>query len=213
MLFRDRFDAGSQLAAHLKTIALHDPVVLGIPRGGAVVAAAIAHGLNAELDVVLAHKLRAPLQPELAIGAIDEEGNKILSPLGAYVPQDYVKQEVQHQLNEIERRKKLFRPIRPQAILAGRSVIITDDGIATGSTMFAAIAAVQHHQPRELIVAIPVGPAETIKELRQRCDRVICIASPADFQAVGEFYQEFEATEDAEVVELLRSRPTVAPKS
>jgi predicted phosphoribosyltransferase len=206
-LFRDREDAALQLAKQLKELDLRDPVVLGIPRGGVVTGAVLARELGAELDITLSRKLRAPFQPELAVGAVGEDGEVYLDQLTAQlqgVPSDYLERERRHQMDEISRRQKLFRTARPQARLEGRSVIITDDGIATGSTMIAALHVVRHQQPHELIVAVPVAPPQRLDPIRERCDQFICLHTPEDFWAVGQFYQDFEQIEDDQVLKLLR---------
>lgn len=207
-MFRDRQDAARKLSARLKTRELHDPLVLAIPRGGVVTGAVLADVLGAELDIVLSRKLRAPDQPEFALGAISEDGHVFLNPhVSAMFATDdaYLEQEGRHQLAEIARRKKLFRAARPQAPIAGRSVIVTDDGIATGSTMIAALQIVKTQKPREVIVAVPVAPPERLNELRRWCDDVVCLLAPESFWAIGQFYEDFSQVEDDEVVALLRS--------
>ncbi|MCS6976249.1 MAG: phosphoribosyltransferase [Gemmatales bacterium] len=206
-MFRDREDAARQLATKLKDRPLHDPLVLAIPRGGVVTGAVLAEELGAELDVVLSRKLRAPGQPELAIGAISEDGQIYLNHHAEEFMEgleDYLAEERRHQLAEIERRKKLFRSVRPQARVTGRTVIVTDDGIATGSTMIAALQAIRTHQPRELIVAVPVASPDRLAEVRRWCDEAICLLTPELFWAVGQFYEDFRQVEDEEVVDLLR---------
>ncbi len=207
-MFRDRADAARQLAGRLKGRELHDPLVLAIPRGGVVTGAVLARELGAELDVVLSRKLRAPGQPELAIGAISEDGRVYLNHHAqAFLDriEEYLAQERRHQLAEIARRKKLFRAVRPQASVAGRSVIVTDDGIATGSTMIAALQAVKAQHPREVIVAVPVASPDRLEEVRRWCDDVVCLLSPAEFWAIGQFYADFSQVEDEQAIELLRS--------
>jgi predicted phosphoribosyltransferase/dienelactone hydrolase len=206
-LFRDRDDAGRQVAARLKALDLADPLVLGIPRGGVVIGATIARELGADLDIVLSRKLRAPMQPELAVGAVAENGNVYLTSEAKRIPDvtdDYLAAEQEYQLQEIHRRRQLFRPIRPAASVSGRSVILTDDGIATGSTMIAALEVIRAQRPRELIVAVPVGAPERLEPIRTRCDRLICLYSPEQFWGIGQFYMDFRAVEDSEVVEILR---------
>jgi predicted phosphoribosyltransferase len=205
--FRDREDAGQRLGEALRGRELRDPLVLAIPRGGVAVGAPLARALGAELDVVLARKLRAPYQPEYALGAISEAGQVTLNPQYHRVPgvsDEYLEQEARHQLAEIERRKQLFRAVRPHASMTGRSVIVTDDGIATGSTMIAALQAARSHDPHELIVAVPVAAPDRLEEVRRYCDDAVCLLQPDDFYAVGQFYQHFEAVEDEEVVRILR---------
>jgi predicted phosphoribosyltransferase len=206
-MFRDREDAARRLAARLKGRPLREPLVLAIPRGGVVTGAVLARELGAELDVVLSRKLRAPGQPELAIGAIAEDGQVYLNPQAKeFLDElgDYLVKERRHQLAEIARRRKLFRAARPRARIAGRSVIVTDDGIATGSTMIAALQAARAQKPSELIVAVPVAPPDRLEEVRRWCDDVVCLLSPDTFWAVGQFYGDFAQVEDEEAVELLR---------
>jgi putative phosphoribosyl transferase len=207
-MFQDREDAALQLAERLKSLDLHDPVVLAIPRGGVVTGAVLARVLGAELDVVLARKLRAPGQAELAIGAISEDGRVYLNrSTRSYLDRlkDYLEREQDFQMDVISRRKKLYRGIRPQAPVKDRSVIVTDDGIATGSTMIAALHSVKMQNPRALIVAVPVASPDRLKEVRRFCDKVVCLLSPKDFYAIGQFYEDFRQVEDEEVVALLGS--------
>jgi predicted phosphoribosyltransferase len=219
-MFRDREDAARQLARRLKGRELHDPLVLAIPRGGVVTGAVLARELGADLDVVLSRKLRAPGQPELAVGAVTEDGRVYLNHHGqAFLDlmEDHLGKERRYQLGEIARRKKLLRGARPPAPVAGRSVIVTDDGIATGSTMIAALREVQAQGPREVIVAVPVASPDRLEEVRRWCDDVVCVLSPEDFWAIGQYYQDFRSVEDDEVVRLLRefapSGPPVASTS
>ena len=207
-MFRNRAEAAHLLAQRLQGQELQDPLVLAIPRGGVVTGAVLARELGAELDVVLARKLRAPGQPELAVGAVAEEGQVHLNQaieehLG--LTEEYVARERAHQLNEIARRKELFRAVRPPAPLAGRSVIVTDDGIATGATMSAALQVARAQKPHELIVAVPVASPDRLEEIRRRCDEVICLLAPRSFWAIGQFYKDFSPVEDAEALELLRA--------
>jgi predicted phosphoribosyltransferase len=206
-MFRDREDAAYRLAERLKGRELHGPLVLAIPRGGVVIGAVLAEELGAELDVVLSRKLRAPGQPELAVGAITEDGGVYLDPYAleyVHLPDDYLAKERHHQLAEIARRKKLFRAVRPPARVPGRSVILTDDGIATGSTILAAIQTVQAQNPRELIVAVPVASQDRLDDVRRLCNDVVCLLSPKELWAVGQFYQDFCEVDDEQVVDLLR---------
>jgi predicted phosphoribosyltransferase len=207
-MFQNREDAAHRLAAKLKVRELHDPLVLAIPRGGAVTGAVLARELGAELDVVLSRKLRAPGQAELAIGAISEDGQVYLNDYVREIlepPEDYLVEEQRHQLAEIARRKQLFRGVRPPAPIEGRSVIVTDDGIATGSTMIAALQAIKAQNPRELIVAVPVASPDRLRQVRQLCDEVVCLLCPKAFFAIGQFYKDFTQVEDKQVVDLLRS--------
>ncbi len=206
-MFRDREEAALLLAEKLKGRDFRDPLALAIPRGGVVTGAVLARELGAELDVVLARKLRAPEQPELAIGGIGEDGEVYLNHHAEEVlelNEDYLAAERRHQLGEIARRQRLFRAVRPAATVAGRSVIIADDGIATGSTMIAALRVIRAQKPHELIVAVPVAPPDRLADVRRRCDEVVCLYTPEAFWAVGQFYQEFPQVTDEEAVELLR---------
>ncbi|GBD35672.1 Putative phosphoribosyl transferase [bacterium HR36] len=205
-MFRDRESAGQQLAAELKQRVWKDPVVLAIPRGGLVIGAALARVLPAELDVVLSRKLPAPGQPELAIGAVSEDGEVVLNRglvERLEIDPDYITKETTRQLAEIRRRQALYRRVRPPAQLRGRSVIVTDDGIATGSTMIAALHAARLQQPAQLVVAVPVASPDRLSEVRRHCDEVICLLAPEDFWAVGQFYQEFPQLSDEEAVAIL----------
>jgi len=214
-MFADRDDAARQLVEKLKDLPLHDPLVLAIPRGGAATGAVLARGLRADFDVVLSRKLRAKHQPELAIGAIGEDGEVYLNhriEAATGVDQAYLEGEQQHQIGEITRRQKLFRAVRPQAPVAGRSVILTDDGIATGSTMIAAIHVVRAKQPQEIIVAVPVAPPDCLKAIRALCDQLVCLLAPPNFYAIGQYYSSFTPVEDEKVVEILREfAPAVQP--
>jgi predicted phosphoribosyltransferase len=202
------------LASQLASLYLTNPVVLAIPRGGIETAAPIAERLDAELDVVLSRKLRSPDQPELAIGAVSESGEVHLDPslvtlTGA--TKVYVEEERARQEAEIERRRELFRTARPPASLAGRTVILTDDGVATGSTMIAAARTVRAANPLELIIAVPVAAAERLSALRPLCDRLICLNAPTDFTAVGPCYERFEEVTDDRVLEALRMHAARRP--
>jgi predicted phosphoribosyltransferase len=191
----------------LKDRKLDDPLVLAIPRGGVPVGAVLAQGLDAELDIVLSRKLPAPGQPELAIGAISEDGQVYLNDYARGLVaklDEYLVSECRHQMAEISRRKKLFRQVRPPAKIAGRSVILTDDGIATGSTMIAALQTVKLQEPEEIIVAVPVSSSDRLKEVSKLCDETVCLLVPEDFMSVGQFYGDFTQVEDQEAIRLLR---------
>jgi predicted phosphoribosyltransferase len=206
-MFENREDGGLQLAKRLKTRRLKNPVVLGIPRGGVATAAVLARELDGELDVVLSRKLRAPYQPELAIGAIGEDGEVYLNEFARDVPgvtDRYIGEERERQMAEIARRRALFRAVKKPAEVAGRSIIVTDDGIATGSTMRAALHVLRAKQPHELIMAVPVAPRDALAKFRPLCDSIECLLAPAYFGAVGAFYRDFRQVEDEEVVRLLR---------
>jgi len=205
--FRDRREAGTLLAGELQEYRGKKPVVLGIPRGGIAVAHAVAAALDGELDIVLAHKLRTPGQPELAMGSVAEDGqiflnDEVVSSFGISGPA--IQRERTQQLQELKRRTDMFRHARPKVPLAGRIVIITDDGVATGATTQAGIWAARMEKPQRLILAMPVGPDDTIGRLSQDVDEAVCLRSPAFFSAVGQFYIDFEPVSDGEVVRILR---------
>jgi predicted phosphoribosyltransferase len=214
-MFRNRKEAGQKLAAALAKRSLENPLVLAIPRGGLVIGAVLARELGAELDVVLSRKLCAPRQPELAIGAVSEDGEAVLNEVAGVAPgvtPTYIIQERRRQMEEIRRRQELFRPIRPAAAIAGRSVIVTDDGIATGATMLAALHSVRAKQPKEMIVAVPVASPHQLETIRRACDEVICLSTPARFQAVGQFYGDFPQLSDAEVIRIFRAAGPQPPE-
>lgn len=207
-MFTDREEAGARLVERLRDTAAKQPIVLAIPRGGIEVGAPLARGLGCELDVVLSRKLRAPHQPELALGAVSETGEVYLNPFATAmtaVGAGYIEAERGRQMEEIERRRQMFRAVRPQAEVRGRTVIVTDDGIATGATMIAALKTVKAEGAREIIVAVPVGSPDRLDAIRPLCDRIECLLEPTDFWAVGQFYRHFEQVSDERVVELLRA--------
>ena len=205
--FRNRADAGRQLAEHLKDMAGADALVLAIPRGGVVVGAAIASELRCELDVIIVRKLGAPFNPELAVGSIMEGASepylneRIVRDLG--VPDGYIREETERQRKEAERRAERYRNGRLPARVKDRTVILTDDGVATGATMISSIQGVKAQRPGRLIVALPVGPDDTIEQIGMMVDDVVCLATPPFFGSVGQFYADFAQTSDEEVVELL----------
>jgi putative phosphoribosyl transferase len=207
VFFPDRVEAGKQLAKALAGHAGGNGLVLAIPRGGVVVGYEIAQALHLPLDVIIPHKLGAPYNAELAIGAIAEDGSAVLDDnLIAYldISRDYIAQESERQKKEIERRLRLYRQNMPSSDFKGKDVIVVDDGIATGSTMKAALLSVKNRGARTITVAIPVGPPSTIRELEKRADDVVCLYMPEDFQAIGQFYDDFSQTSDDEVIELLK---------
>jgi putative phosphoribosyl transferase len=216
VMFSNRTEAGRQLASALKPFIFSRGVVLAIPRGGVVVGYKIAEALNLPLDVIIPRKIGAPDNPELAIGAVTEDGtivrdNQLIAYLG--ISEDYIEAESQRQRLEIARRMKVYRQNQPYPNFEGRDVIIVDDGIATGSTMKAALASIQKKKAKAVTVAIPVGPPSTIDDLKQRADRVICLFTPEPFSAIGEFYADFNQTEDDEVIDLLQKNRQKHPLS
>jgi putative phosphoribosyl transferase len=209
-LFRDRRDAGRRLAQALAGLDLPNPVLLALPRGGVPVAVEAAGLLRATLDLVLVRKIGAPGHQELAAGAIVDGSRPDLvrneDVIRSYrIDESYLAAEAERQLAEIERRRRLYLGERPRVPLEGRDAVVVDDGIATGATVRAALQAVRRALPRSLVLAVPVAPPETLAELRPLCDRIVCLESPSDFNAVGQFYANFAQVEDGEVIELLRS--------
>jgi putative phosphoribosyl transferase len=205
--FTNRVEAGQRLATALKDVAVKDGIVLAIPRGGVVVGYEVAEALNLPLDVIIPRKIGAPGNPEYAIGAITEDGTLILDEnVIAYmnVPSDYVERESENQRLEIQRRMRLYRQNAPYPNLKGRDVIVVDDGIATGSTMKAALSSVKNRGANTVVAAVPVGPPSTIEELKTQADHVVCLFTPESFYAIGEFYDDFSQTMDEEVIDLLK---------
>ena len=205
--FSDRVDAGKRLASALKDFASKNGIVLAIPRGGVVVGYEIARVLNLPLDVIIPRKLGAPDNPELAIGAVAEDGTTILDDnLVSYlgVSREYIREESERQKQEIQRRLRIYRQEMPGPNLRGLDVIIVDDGIATGSTMKAALASVKNRGAASVTVAVPVGPPSTIRELKKQADHVVFLYTPEYFQAIGQFYDDFSQTTDEEVIQLLK---------
>ena len=205
--FNDRVEAGKQLSTALADFKGKNAIVLAIPRGGVVVGFEIASKLELPLDVIIPRKVGAPNNPELAIGAVAEDGTIILdNSLVAYlgVPKSFIQEESHRQREEIKRRLKVYRPNEPSPNVKGLDVILVDDGIATGSTMKAALASVKNQGAKTVTVAVPVGPPSTIEELKKQADKVICLKTPEYFQAIGQFYLDFNQTSDEEVIELLK---------
>ncbi len=200
--YLDRVDAGQQLARHLGHLAGSRPLVLGVPRGGVIVAAEVARALDGDLDVAIARKLGAPANPELAIGAMAAGGAPIFDAalvrhLG--VPAPYLAQVVERERIELDRRRLLYRPGRPPLDTAGRVVVVVDDGVATGATLRAVLASVAAMKPDRLVCAVPCGPPETISKLAELCDEIVCPLQPHFFRAVGEWFRDFRQVEDDDV--------------
>lgn len=213
-IFDDRHQAGRLLAERLGHLQEENPIVLALPRGGVPVGFEIARALKAPLDVILVRKIGAPAQPELALGAvvdgaraqtiINEEVREMLG-----VPEAYLREQTQRQLEEIDRRRGLYLGDRPYLDIEDRSVIIVDDGIATGSTVQAALKAVRLARPRRIVLAVPVAPPETIEALGEQVDEVVCLMTPGWFGAISRFYLDFHQIGDDEVVDYLAA---VAPE-
>ncbi len=206
-LFRDREEAGKLLAYELAKFREQSLVMLGIPRGGLVIARELARELKAELDVILSRKLRTPGHEELAMGSVAEDGtlflnDEVIRELG--VSSAYIEREKIYQLAEIAKRAKLIRRVRPKVPLKGKVVIVTDDGVATGATTQAALWSVRLEQPERLILALPVGPEDTVMILARDADETICLRTPPFFAAVGQFYSHFDPVEDEEMLRILQ---------
>lgn len=214
MRFRDRRDAGEQLARELGELKLGPAAVLAIPRGGVIVADAIVRRLGWPLDLVIPRKLRAPRNPELAFGAVTGDGTVYIDTTLAralFIDDRYLREEITAQVAEIDRRRIAYRGDRPNPNLHGRTAVIVDDGLATGATAIAAVRMVRYALAREVILAVPVGPPDAIRRLEREADRVICLATPPEFVAVGEFYEDFSQTSDEEVVACLEHAWTTVP--
>lgn len=205
--FADRYEAGKRLAQALNAYAgRKDILVLALPRGGVPVALEIAKALGAELDVIVVRKLGVPYQEELAMGAIASGGAKVLnedviSSLG--LSEETIEAVVHKEVQELSRRERLLRSDRPFPEVKGRTVILVDDGLATGATMRAAVAALRQLQPAAIVVAVPVAPPDTAAKLRQEVEDLVCLATPENFYAVGQWYVDFSQVGDEEVRQLL----------
>ncbi|MDO8431012.1 MAG: phosphoribosyltransferase family protein [Candidatus Binatus sp.] len=209
-VYSNRQQAGRMLAQRLKPQAGADVVVLGVPRGGLPVAKEVADALGAPLDVVVVRKLGAPGQPELGIGAVVDGDHPraifnqdIVEHLG--VSDEYIEAEIARQLKEVNRREIAYRGGRAKIPLAGKTVILVDDGIATGSSARAALRGVRRQKPKRLVLAVPVAPTETIEALRSEADEIVCLETPQDFFAVGQFYRDFHQVTDDEVRAILQT--------
>src|SRR5512145_248979 len=208
-MFDDRNDAARKLAARLEHYKGQNPLVLGIPRGAVPMACLVADALQGEVDVVLVRKLRAPGNPEFAVGAVEESGWAFIAPhaRSAGADEAYLEREKQAQLELIRQRRAQYTAHRPRIDPAGRIVIVIDDGLATGSTMIAALHAIRAQQPASLICAVPVSPPDTLDEVSKYADETVCLGTPLNFYAVGQFYREFHQVEDSDVVAALEQRP------
>lgn len=206
LVFKNREDAAEKLAKKLEGFRNENPIILAIPRGGVITGDVIAKALGAKLDIVVSRKIGAPSNPELAIGAVMHDGSffpnsELIQML--QIPQYYIDEEIRSQLKEIERRLVKFRGSKNYD-LKGRTVILVDDGIATGATIFVAIEWIKKQDPKRLVVAVPVGPQDTLEKLKQIVE-VVVLESPYSFGAVGEFYDIFDQVEDYTVATIMSS--------
>ncbi len=209
-MFKDRLDAARQLSKALKKYEGQNPLILAIPRGAVPMSAWIADVLHGQMDVVLVRKLRAPFQPEVAIGAVDETGLAYLSPCAATLGIDpqYVKDEIKLQMQTLKARRRQYSRIRAPIPVQGRVVIVVDDGLATGATMMSALKAVRQHHPQRLVCAIPVASPDALAQIKPLADETVCLHAPEDFMAVAQFYQQFPQVDDAQVMASLQTKFT-----
>jgi putative phosphoribosyl transferase len=213
-MFTDRRDSGLQLAKKLNHYKANGQVlVLALARGGAVTGFEIAHSLGAPFDVFIVRKIGFPGQPEFAVGAISETGTIVFNPwVLSYrgVSKEYIDREVSRQKDEIARMVRHYRGVRHLEDLKGRTVILVDDGVATGATMKAAITAMKKAEVEKLIVAVPVAPPDTAVELASMVDEFVCLSTPADFRAVGQYYYDFTQVTDEEVADILKESQAIS---
>jgi predicted phosphoribosyltransferase len=205
--FKDRQEAGKELARALEEFKGKNVVVMGMPRGGVVVAREVAEALDAPLDIVVTRKIGAPGEPEFALGAVTQEGDVIVDSRAAEsvgATAEYLQEEARRKKLEVKERMRSLRGDMPYPNLEGKTVIIVDDGMATGNSMRAAVQSIRMRDPKEVVVAVPVAPREAVAELSREGTKVVCLEQPRFFFAIGEFYKDFEQVEDSEVRELLK---------
>jgi predicted phosphoribosyltransferase len=210
--FKDRTDAGRRLVAALAGYKDQNPVILALPRGGVPVAAEVAAALQAPLDLILVRKIGVPFQPELAMGAVVDGAAPVIvrneDVIGhAGIDEAQFKNVCDHELAEIDRRRQLYLGGRPRAAIKDRTVIVVDDGVATGATTRAALRATRERGPKKLVLAIPVAPTDSLDELRGDADDVVCLEQYDIFEAIGSYYRNFRQTTDEEVIAILKRFP------
>jgi len=208
MIFKNRIQAGKILAEKLQSYKNNpNAIVIGLPRGGVVVAFEVAQKLNLPLDIIVTRKISDPISPEFAIGAVSEEGEAILDKktISQYeIDQDYIDAQIKKEKEEAERRLKLYRQKTTPLNLKGKTAIIVDDGIATGNTIKAAIKSAKAKEAEKIIVATPIIPSDFQKQIKQQVDELISLHSPLSFYGISAFYEEFAQVEDSQVIELMK---------
>jgi predicted phosphoribosyltransferase len=208
LAFKDRQEAGKEVARALAEYKGKNVVVMGMPRGGVVVAREVAEALDAPLDIVVTRKIGAPGEPEFALGAVTQEGDVIVDSRAAEsvgATAEYLQEEARRKKSEVKERMRRLRGDAPYPSLEGKTIIIIDDGMATGNSMRAAVQSIKMRGPKEVVVAVPVAPREAVAELSREGTKVVCLEQPRFFFAIGEFYKDFGQVEDAEVRKLLES--------
>ena len=207
MVYKDRQDAGRKLAESLTKYIDEEPVIIALPRGGVVIGYEVAKKLHAPLDIIVARKIGAPFQPELGVGAIAQNGIRIINSetirlLGVTEPQ--IEQIIKWETSEMDRRISLYRKGLPSLNLHGKTVIVVDDGLATGISTRAAVRSVKQMHPKKIILAVPVCPHDSAEKFRQEVDDFFCLNEPADFYAVGSHYADFKQVTDEEVIDIMQ---------
>jgi len=205
MQYRNRDEAAKLLAERLENFKGQNPLILAIPRGAVPMAKVIAEELDGEIDVVLVRKLGAPGNPEFAIGSVDETGWAYIADYAVSIGgKEYIEEEKERQLATMRKRRAQYTPVRPPIDPAGRVVIVVDDGLATGATMISALHSLKAKNPKLLVCAVPVSPPDTIEKVTEYADQVVCLQTPPNFYAVGQFYMEFTQVSDEEVIRILK---------
>jgi len=209
MLFKDRKDAGVQLSEKLlkKYKNNKDALVLALPRGGIVVGDVIAKNLNLKLDLIIPRKIPSPISEELAIGAVCEDSVYLNKELveDFNISDEYLENQINEQKNKIQQRKKIYKKYFENLLIKNKIILLVDDGIATGATMFAAILALKKKKPKKIVVCIPVGPSFTLDALKKSVDELVCLCEPEAFYAISQYYENFDQVTDEEVLTILRS--------